>query len=83
MIARGFRFGLLLQFAIGPVCLYVLSVSTTIVFLGALSFAASSARRLLTHNIIFTMNLIVGAVLLVFAIRMLFQQGPDTVSAVE
>ncbi len=27
MIAKGFRFGLLLQFAVGPVCLYVLKVA--------------------------------------------------------
>ncbi len=59
------------------------AVSTTLVFLGALTFAASLARPLLTHNVILILNLFVGAALLIFAFRMLFRSEPETASAVK
>lgn len=59
------------------------SVSSTIVFLGVLSFAAGSTRPLLTHSVILTMNIFVGAALLVFAVKMLFQQESSVVPRVE
>ncbi len=56
------------------------AVSTTIVFLGILSFAASSARPLLTPEVILAANLVVGAALLVFAAKMLFDKTQRVIS---
>ena len=43
MILRGFRFGMLLQFAVGPVCLFVFQIASTSGFWAALPGAAAVA----------------------------------------
>jgi len=76
MFLRGVRFGLLLQFAVGPVCLMVFSTAGGLGFpMGALAalaatLAGSVANTFLPWRIMVFLNVCVGVAIIFFALKM-------------
>ena len=56
------------------------AVSTTLVPLGILSFAAGSLRPFLNSQVILVLNLLVGVAILIFAVKMFHSKKSDVIS---
>lgn len=59
------------------------AVSTTLVFLGVVAFTASLFQTLMTSKVIFVLNIVVGVILLAFAVKMFFRKVTPSVASSE
>ena len=81
----GLKFGLLLQIAVGPMCLMVFNtaknvglVSATLIFLSMVTILGTILSQFIPDNISNILNVLVGILIIFFGVKMLVKKEDNS-----